>query len=82
MTKGAAEMFISESEYKYKSLQCNVRNIKKTTMRKKASFKRLSDSYEFVVNYSSFFYYLLINLFVSRDSTSLILEENNSMSVF
>ena len=75
-------MFISESENKYKSLQCNVRNIKKTTMRKKESFKRLSESYELVVNSSSFFYYLLINLFVSRASTSLILEENNSMSVF
>ena len=75
-------MFISESENKYKSLQCNVRNIKKTTMRKKESFKRLSESYELVVNSSSFFYYLLINLFVSRASTSLILEENSSMSVF
>ena len=75
-------MFISESENKYKSLQCNVRNIKKTTMRKKESFKRLSESYELVVNSSSFFCYLLINLFISRASTSLILEENNSMSVF
>ena len=35
LTQGTTEMFISEFEKEVKSLQCNVRNIQKTAMRKK-----------------------------------------------
>ena len=37
---------------------------------------------KWVIINSNFSYYLLVSLFVSRDSISLILKENNSISVF
>ena len=44
-------------------------------MQKKASFKRLFKSYEMIQIFT-------VTLFVNRDSKSLILKKNNSISVF
>ena len=49
-------------------------------MRKKLVFKRLPEYLRWEVINSNFSYYLLVSLFVSSDSISLILKQNNTIT--
>ena len=70
-------MFISEFE-KEKSLW----NVMSEMSKKEQVSKDWFNCVRWAVINSLFSYFLLVSLFVSRDSISLILKENNFISVF
>ena len=62
-----------------KFLECHVRHVQKLRCEKKQVSKGFLNYLRWVVINSNFSYFLLVSLFVSRDSISLILKENNFM---
>ena len=80
LNQSATKMFISEFE-KEESLWNVMSEIYKNRDAKKQVLKDCLNYLQWVVSNWKVFYYLLVSLFASRDSISLIFKGNNSTTV-